>query len=368
MKALVAMSGGVDSSVAAALMLEDGWNVVGVTLKQWEGADGALPTAGCCTVGDAEDARRAAAQLDIPYYVLDYVDEFTEKVVDAFGRSYLEGRTPNPCIECNRTVRFTALLERTAALGCDVLVTGHHARIRHDANGYHLLRATDPGKDQSYVLHMLGQAELAKVRLPVGEMTKAEVREHATRLELRTAAKPDSQDLCFVGHGDYRSFLRERLPQAATAGPIVDTAGAVVGHHAGTIDYTIGQRRGIGVSAPEPRYVVDIQPAAATVVIGRKEDLLVDGCEVSDVSFVAGHPPQDPDVAVKLRYRARPVDARLLPAEGDGSSWRVLFERPQGGVAPGQAAVLYRGDEVLGGGVIEAPIRGRQSTGHRSGG
>ncbi|MBT8198096.1 MAG: tRNA 2-thiouridine(34) synthase MnmA, partial [Acidimicrobiia bacterium] len=179
MKALVAMSGGVDSSVAAALMVEQGHEVVGVTLKQWEGPGGALPTAGCCTVGDAEDARRAAAQLGIAYYVLDYVDEFREAVVDRFGEQYAAGRTPNPCIECNRRVRFRALLDRTAELGCDVLVTGHHARITRDDAGWHLRTATDPDKDQSYVLHMLDQSALARVRLPVGEMPKSVVRDHA---------------------------------------------------------------------------------------------------------------------------------------------------------------------------------------------
>ncbi|MBT8213295.1 MAG: tRNA 2-thiouridine(34) synthase MnmA, partial [Acidimicrobiia bacterium] len=242
MKALVAMSGGVDSSVAAALMLEQGHDVVGVTLKQWEGPGGALPTAGCCTVGDAEDARRAAAQLDIPYYVLDYVDEFRHAVVDRFGEQYAAGRTPNPCIECNRKVRFRALLERTAELGCEILVTGHHARITHDDDGWHLRTATDPDKDQSYVLHMLDQTALAQVRLPVGEMSKTDVREHARRLGLRTADKPDSQDLCFVGHGDYRDFLREHFPDVAGPGDIVDTDGTVVGTHAGTVDFTIGQR------------------------------------------------------------------------------------------------------------------------------
>ena len=355
MRALVAMSGGVDSSVAAALMLEAGYEVVGVTLKQWEGPDGALPTAGCCTVGDAEDARRVAAELDVPYYVLDYVEEFREAVVDPFGAAYLAGRTPNPCVECNRTVRFKALLERTEALGCDVLVTGHHARLRSDEAGHHLLRAVDRGKDQSYVLYMLGQSELSRIRFPVGEMTKAEVRDRAAALGLRTAAKPDSQDLCFVGRGDYRHFLAENFPETARPGPIVDRSGDVVGEHAGTAGFTIGQRRGLGVAAGEPRYVVDIEPASATVVIGRREDLLVDGCDLGDVTFVAGRPPRDAEVTVKVRYRSRRVPAVLVQPERGG--WRLRFVEPQGSVAPGQAAVLYRGDEVLGGGTIMATLR-----------
>jgi len=348
------MSGGVDSSVAAALMLEQGWDVVGVTLKQWEGSGGTMPSAGCCTVADAEDARSVAARLDVPYYVLDYVDEFTAAVVDPFGEAYLAGRTPNPCIECNRRVRFKALLERTAALECDVLVTGHHARIRHDGDGYHLMRAVDAAKDQSYVLHMLGQRDLERIRFPVGEMTKAEVRAEAARLGLRTANKPDSQDLCFVGKGDYRRFLRERLPEAARPGVIVTGAGDVVGHHDGTVDFTIGQRRGLGAVAGTPRYVIEIRPADATVVVGSRRDLLAGGCRVDGVSFVAGRAPQTARVAVKIRYRSEPVPASLAPA-GDGS-WEVRFAEPQTAVTPGQAAVFYRDDEVLGGGTIDGVL------------
>ncbi len=354
MRALVAMSGGVDSSVAAALMLEQGHEVVGVTLKQWVGPAGEMPVAGCCTVGDAEDARRVAAQLDVPYYVLDYVDEFRVGVVERFGEAYMAGRTPNPCVECNRTVRFHALLERTAALGCDVLVTGHHARVRTDSAGHHLLKARDAGKDQSYVLHMLGQADLAQIRLPVGELTKAEVRQMAGKMGLRTAAKPDSQDLCFVGAGNYRDFLRREFPDATRPGPIVDTNGAEVGSHQGAVDFTIGQRKGLGVAAGRPRYVVDIQPATATVVIGTKADLEVAGCVLADVSFVAGAPPIDRELTVKVRYRSTPVAARL---EDDGVEWRVTFASAQLGVAPGQAAVLYNGDEVIGGGTIMRTVR-----------
>jgi tRNA-specific 2-thiouridylase len=357
MRALVAMSGGVDSSVAAALMLEAGYETIGVTLKQWEGEDGQMPLAGCCTISDAEDARRVSAQLGIPYYVLDYVDQFTARVVDHFGEMYAAGLTPNPCIECNRRVRFNVLLERTAALGCDVLVTGHHARIRRDDAGYHLVKAVDRTKDQSYVLHMLGQDELARARFPVGEMTKAEVRTYAAALSLRTANKPDSQDLCFVGNGSYREFIRSRFPEAARPGPMVSTDGRHLGEHRGTIDFTIGQRRGLGIALGQRRYVVAIEPETATVVVGNEDDLLDQGCVVEDVVFVAGHPPPDRRVEVKIRYRSAPVAADLEQT-ADGC-WRVGFDDPQRAIAPGQAAVFYSGDEVLGGGTIREAVRCR---------
>jgi tRNA-specific 2-thiouridylase len=350
MRVLVAMSGGVDSSVAAALMIEAGHDVVGVTLKQWEEADGSLPTAGCCTVGDAEDARRVASMLDIPYYVLDYVDAFRERVVDEFGRAYLAGRTPNPCIECNRRVRFGALLDRVEQLGCDLLATGHHARVVEHDGRFALMRGRDGAKDQSYVLHMLGQAELASISLPIGELTKVEVRAHADRLGLRTAAKPDSQDLCFVG-GDYRDFLRTHFPGAGRPGAVVDLDGTVVGEHRGTADFTIGQRRGIGVAAGEPRYVVATDPATATVTIGPRRALEAVEARVSGVTFVAGREPDDGTAAgVKVRYRS-PAAAATLRRDGDG--WVIRFDEPQLAIAPGQAAVFYDGDEVLGGGTIE---------------
>jgi tRNA-specific 2-thiouridylase len=349
MRLLVAMSGGVDSSVAAAAMVAEGHEVIGVTLKQWSGPDGSLPTAGCCTVADAEDARRVAAALGIPYYVLDYRERFADAVVDRFGAEYLAGRTPNPCIECNRSVRFGALLDRAFDLGCDGLVTGHHARVDRVGDRYRLLTGRDRAKDQSYVLHMLGQSQLRSIRLPIGEMTKDEVRAEAARLGLRTAAKPESQDLCFVG-GDYRDFLRRRFPESARPGVVVDTAGAVVGAHDGTAGFTVGQRRGLGVAVGEPRYVVRVDAPTATVTIGRRADLAVGSCRVGGVGFVSGEPLADgAEVAVKVRYRSSAVAATV---HGPGDDVLVRFAEPQHAVAPGQAAVFYRGDEVLGGGTI----------------
>jgi tRNA-specific 2-thiouridylase len=349
MRVLVAMSGGVDSSVAAALMVEAGHDVIGVMLKQWEGPGGALPTAGCCTVGDAEDARRVAGQLGVPFYVLDYVAEFREAVVAPFGAGYLAGRTPNPCVECNRRVRFRALLERTAELGCEALVTGHHARI--DRRGpLRLLRGLDREKDQSYVLHMLDRDRLARIRFPVGERTKAEVRETAAQLGLRTAAKPESQDICFVGRDDYREFLALHFPETARPGEVIDTAGTVLGRHGGTAGFTIGQRRGLGIAVGEPRFVVEVRPETGTVVVGDRSELLATGCRVEDVSFVSGAPPESARVEVQIRYRSPAVPARLA-RRGPGD-WEVRFDGPQSAVAPGQAAVFYEGDEVLGGGTI----------------
>ena len=354
MKALVAMSGGVDSSVAAALMLDAGYEVVGVTVKQWQGPDGSLPITGCCTVSDAEDARSVADRLGVAYYVLDHVAEFTREVVDRFGADYLAGRTPNPCIECNRRVRFGVLFDRMESLGCDVLVTGHHARVEGAPGARRLLRAVDESKDQSYVLHMLDQARLEHIRFPIGAMTKDEVRARAADIGLRTASKPDSQDLCFVA-GDYRDLIRERFPDADRPGEIVDERGVVVGQHAGTTGFTIGQRNGIGVAFGEPRFVLEVEPTSGRVVIGPRDALLVAGCSLETVTWVAGEPPSGPAVSIQLRYRSRPVPARFREGENGYDVW---FDEPQEAIAPGQAGVMYRGDEVLGGGTIAQALRG----------
>ncbi len=348
MKALVAMSGGVDSSVAAALVKQSGWDVLGVTMKLWKGPGGEAPTAGCCTVADAEDARRVAAQLDIPYYVWDYTSEFMSGVVDTFIDDYVSGRTPNPCVECNRTVKFDRLMAHADALDCDAVVTGHYARIDSIGDRYRLRRGVDEKKDQSYVVSMLGQDQLARLRFPVGEITKDETRRMAAELGIRTAGKADSQDICFVGKGDYRDFLTTRgvnpLP-----GPIIDRDGTPLGFHQGVVNFTIGQRRGLGVSVGEPRYVIGIDPITSTVMVGSREDLGVGQVMVGSVSWV--HRPVMGPVLAQYRAHGRAVEVEVSEVRG---GLRVRFAEPQPAVATGQTIALYREDEVLGAGIIEA--------------
>ncbi len=354
MKVLVAMSGGVDSSVAAAMMVEEGYDVVGVTLKLWSGPDGQAPTAGCCTVSDAEDARRVAAQLDIPYYVLDYSDVFMAGVVERFIDEYAHGRTPNPCIECNRTVKFNHLLKQAAEFDADVVVTGHYAQVVERDGRWMLRRGVDVLKDQSYVLSMLGQEQLARVRFPVGWLNKAETREFAASLSLRTADKAESQDICFVGDRDYRSFLDELAPEVVVAGDLVDTQGAFIGRHDGYTNFTIGQRRGIGLALGEPRYVTAIDPDSAEVTLGRKDDLAVRTVYASEASWVDGEPPADPHV--EAQYRAHGVAAPAM-FWANGDEIEIRFTAPQTAIAAGQTIAFYQGDDVLGGAIITSTSR-----------
>jgi tRNA-specific 2-thiouridylase len=339
------MSGGVDSSVAAAMMKAEGYEVMGVTLKLWSGPGGEAPTAGCCTVSDAEDARRVAAQIDIPYYVLDHTEDFSDGVVDRFVHDYASGRTPNPCIECNRTVKFDRLLARLDDLECDVLVTGHHARTREEDGEWRLLRGRDAAKDQSYVLSMLTQRELSRVRFPVGELTKGGVRRLAEEMSMRTAYKAESMDICFVGERDYRGFLREMAPGVFEAGNVVDSEGHQVGTHDGIAGFTVGQRRGLGVAVGEPRYVIRIDAETSTIVVGPREALAVGSVGLDQLTWTAGVGADGP-VMAQYRAHSAPVSAWL------SESTTLVFDEPQEAVAPGQTVAFYHDEVVLGGALI----------------
>lgn len=358
-RVVVAMSGGVDSSVAAALLVEQGYDVVGMMMRLWseETVTGRVFNR-CCTPDQMSDARRIADKLGIPFYVLDTKDVFRDTIVEYFIDQHRQGVTPNPCVECNRNIRFDFLQKNALALDADYLATGHYARIRkNDAGAYQLLRGLDDNKDQSYVLSVMGQDQLAHAMFPVGEYAKPVVREIAARFNLPTASKHDSQDLCFLGDGDYRRFLRVHAPDVMVAGPIVRSDGSVIGEHEGLPNYTIGQRKGLGVQAAEPLYVIGMNPYRNALVVGTAAELGSDTLTAHRVNWVSGQPPAQPfDCQVKIRYKAKPVQARVTPLGDDAIA--VRFETPLRDITPGQAAVMYDGDVCLGGGIIQRPERG----------
>jgi tRNA-uridine 2-sulfurtransferase len=357
-RVLVAMSGGVDSSVAAALLREAGYEVVGVAMRLApEPARFARRRATCCSHEDFEDARRVAERLDFPFYVVDLREDFAARVVGNFVSEYLAGRTPNPCVMCNREIKFDRLWQRARALGADFVATGHYAKTDRDLDGrFHLRRARDTAKDQSYFLFSLTQSELSRTLFPLGAITKAEVRARARQLGLANADKPESQEICFVPDGDYaglveRAASRDRI----RAGRIVDRAGTALGGHRGVHHFTIGQRRGLGIASGEPMYVREIHGDTGTVVVGRREELYSAGLLARDVSLVDGsRTARRLEVEVKTRYRQNSVPAVLALAAECRAEVRFLTRGPA--VTPGQACVFYRGEEVLGGGFIERAL------------
>jgi tRNA-specific 2-thiouridylase len=353
-RAVVAMSGGVDSSLAAALLQEQGYEVIGIMLRLWAEAGPAANR--CCTPDAVADARRVADLLGIPFYVRDYKEIFKKTVVDFFTETYARGLTPNPCLLCNRQIRFGHLLDEALALDAAYLATGHYARVRQTADGEtQLLKGIDPAKDQSYVLHRLGQAQLAHALFPVGEYTKPEVRAMARARGLPVSDRPDSQDLCFLGNGDCREFLARHAPGAARPGPILDTAGRELGEHRGLPYYTIGQRKGLGIAAPRPLYVLALDTSRNAVVVGMADELGRRELTAADVTYVGGRPPEGPlPVTAKIRYKAPAAPATLTPLPGERA--RVCFDELLRDITPGQGVVFYQGEVVLGGGTIAVDV------------
>lgn len=356
-KVLVAMSGGVDSSVAAAVLKEQGYDVVGVTMRFGSYGGGELPIDArptCCTLEGVEDARRVASQLGIPHYVLNFEEIFEEEIVRYFCEEYSRGRTPNPCIICNERLKFGKLLRIALGLGADYVATGHYARVEFDeqTGRYLLKKGIDPEKDQSYALFSLGQDQLRHILLPLGHLRKSEVRRIAEKLGLKTARKAESQDLCFIPDGDHIRFLRERLGERIKPGPIITTDGRVVGEHPGIQFFTVGQRKGLRVALGRPMYVVRIDPERNALIIGTREELMVKEFTVSGLNLISVPSIERPmRVTIKVRYRdpGRPGWVEQI----DEGRARVIYDEPHGAVTPGQAAVFYDGDVVVGGGWID---------------
>ena len=356
-KVIVAMSGGVDSSVAAALLLQQGYDVVGVTLNVWpHGIDPAPERENsCCALSAVEDARRVADRLGIPHYTLNFRAVFANTVIADFAAEYRRGRTPNPCIRCNEHVKFAALLQRTAGLEADFVATGHYARIAYDGHRRRFLlhKARDRRKDQSYVLYVLSQQLLARTMMPLGKFTKEETRQLAASLGLPVAHKPESQEICFIPDNDYGRFLREHAPASQRPGPILDQARQIIGRHRGIANYTIGQRRGLGLAGPTPRYVTAIAAERNAIVVGEERDLYHDTLVAEQVNLISVAAIAAPlRVAAKVRYRSGETPASLFPAP-DGRLL-VRFDQPQRAITPGQAVVFYDRDLVVGGGTIAA--------------
>ena len=351
-KVVIAMSGGVDSSVAAALLKKQGYAVMGMMLRLWS-EPGKEDSNRCCTPDSMAMARRVAAKLDIPFYVVDAKEVFRETVVQYFLDGYAAGGTPNPCLLCNRQIRWTFLLEHALALGADFMATGHYVRKRATEDGEHqLLRAVDSSKDQSYVLHVLNQEKLSRALFPVGEYPKPEIRKMAEELNLPVYKRPDSQDLCFLAGEDYRNFIQRNAAEMLVPGEIARRDGRTLGQHNGLANYTIGQRKGLGVQSSVPLYVLGKDAATNTLIVGESHELGTDELIADDVNWTSGKAPEEPFRAeVKIRYTAREAWAQVMPLAG-GKQVQVRFDTQQRDVTAGQAAVFYSGDVLVGGGII----------------
>ncbi len=362
MRTLIALSGGVDSSVAAALLREQGHELVGITMKNWCYGEGEGDGRSCCSLESIEAARRVADRLGFPHYVVDFERPFETHVIAPFVRDYLEGRTPNPCVSCNAKVRFPGLHGRAKAFGCDAWATGHYARVERSGETPRIRRAADPAKDQSYMLWGAPDATLATLQLPLGDLTKGEVRRLARERDLDTAERPDSQEICFVPDNDYGAFLTGRPEagngsgpaEALSPGEIVTADGTVVGTHRGVARYTIGQRKGLGISLGQPAFVVALDAARNRVVVGSAGELRSTSAELRAVKWPQDRPSREIRVSVQLRSRHTAAPARVRRGEGDVA--RVEFDEPQRAVTPGQSAVFYDGDIVVGGGIVADPV------------
>lgn len=356
-RVVVAMSGGVDSSVTAALLKEQGYEVIGISMQVWDysrftSADGEKFGA-CCSLDDIHDARRVAEGLGIPFYVVNFEDEFQRLVIDDFVAEYFLGRTPNPCVRCNQRIKFDLLLKKARELAADFLATGHYARLMNDEDGrIRMLKGVDEGKDQSYFLFTLTQEQLKETLFPLGGMTKEEVRGLAAGYGLRVAEKKESQEICFVPDDDYVRFLEEAKGKDLLSGDIVDRRGNVLGRHKGTYRFTVGQRKGLGVAHAHPLYVLGVDAERREVIVGAREELSAESLTAREVNWIAPRPDSAVEATCKVRYRQKQVKCTIHPLEGDRVE--VRFARGEKGITPGQAVVFYDGDEVLGGGWIES--------------
>ena len=358
-RVVIAMSGGVDSSVAAAILKKEGFDVIGISMQVWDyskfTAEEGEKFDTCCSLDDIHDARRVAEQLDIPFYVVNFEEEFQRLVIDDFVNEYLAGRTPNPCVRCNQWLKFELLLKKARGLGADMIATGHYARTELDTDGrYRLLKGIDPAKDQSYFLFTLTQEQLAATLFPLGGMTKQEVRALAAAYGLRVAEKGESQEICFVPDNDYVRFIEEERGKNLLSGNIVDRTGKVLGMHDGTYRYTVGQRKGLGIAHPEPLYVLGVDAARKEVTVGPRDALYSDGLIATAINWIIPVPDAAVEASCKIRYRHHPIPCRIVPIGGNRAE--VRFAEKEKSVTPGQAVVFYDGDAVLGGGWIEKAV------------